>query len=139
MSSNHTIMMSSSRNNTNTSSPTAVPTATKSGLRKPSLLQSTFFGGTAAIFAVNFTHPIDLVKSRIQVSNYGIIQTCSNTMRNEGFAAFWKGLPWAYCREGSYTAIRIGGEGLSFSGIQPFEISKNKFVSLMLLTHTIWL
>jgi len=29
-------------------------------------------------------------------------------MRNEGFAAFWKGVPWAYCREGSYTAIRLG-------------------------------
>jgi len=74
----------------------------------PSILQSTFLGGTAAVFAVNFTHPIELVKSRVQVSNLGVIQTCSDTMKNEGFAAFWKGLPWAYCREGSYTAIRLG-------------------------------
>jgi len=65
-------------------------------------------GGTAAVFAVNFTHPIELVKSRVQVNNLGVMQTISDTMKNEGFAAFWKGLPWAYCREGSYTAIRLG-------------------------------
>lgn len=75
---------------------------------KPSLLQSTALGGTAAMFAVNFTHPIDLIKTRVQVSNEGILATCSSTMRHEGLAAFWKGIPWAYCREGSYTAIRLG-------------------------------
>ena len=75
---------------------------------KPSLLQSTVLGGTAAVFAVNFTHPIELVKTRVQVSNEGILSTCSSTMRHEGLAAFWKGIPWAYCREGSYTAIRLG-------------------------------
>jgi len=79
-----------------------------SDLSAPSLLQSTFLGGSAAIFAVNFTHPIDLVKSRVQINQMGVIQTCSDTMKNEGIAAFWKGLPWAYCREGSYTAIRLG-------------------------------
>lgn len=77
-------------------------------LGKPSLIQSTILGGTSAIFAVNFTHPIELVKTRVQVSQNGVIQTCSSTMRNEGVAAFWKGIPWAYCREGSYTAIRLG-------------------------------
>lgn len=61
------------------------------------------------MFAVNFTHPIELVKTRVQVSsNEGILSTCSSTMRNEGLLAFWKGIPWAYCREGSYTAIRLG-------------------------------
>eukprot|EP00565_Helicotheca_tamesis_P007023 CAMPEP_0185732874 /NCGR_PEP_ID=MMETSP1171-20130828/17809_1 /TAXON_ID=374046 /ORGANISM="Helicotheca tamensis, Strain CCMP826" /LENGTH=298 /DNA_ID=CAMNT_0028402477 /DNA_START=18 /DNA_END=914 /DNA_ORIENTATION=- len=77
-------------------------------LTKPTLIQSTVLGGTAAMFAVNFTHPIELVKTRVQVSHDGIIKTCSATMRNEGIAAFWKGIPWAYCREGSYTAIRLG-------------------------------
>ncbi|KAL7518761.1 hypothetical protein ACHAWX_003573 [Stephanocyclus meneghinianus] len=75
---------------------------------KPTLLQSTILGGTAAIFAVNFTHPIELVKTRIQVSNEGILSTCASTARHEGLSAFWKGIPWAYCREGSYTAIRLG-------------------------------
>lgn len=74
----------------------------------PSILQSTVMGGTAAVFAVNFTHPIELVKSRVQVNNMGVIQTISDTAKNEGIVAFWKGLPWAYCREGSYTAIRLG-------------------------------
>ena len=86
------------------------PTATMGMSATPTLIQSTLLGGSAAIFAVNFTHPIELVKSRVQVSDSGLIQTCSSTMRNEGLAAFWKGLPWAYCREGSYTAIRLGGE-----------------------------
>lgn len=83
-------------------------TATMAELGKPSLMQSTALGGIAAMFAVNFTHPIELVKTRVQVSQNGVIKTCSNTMRNEGLAAFWKGIPWAYCREGSYTAIRLG-------------------------------
>ena len=61
-----------------------------SDLSAPSLLQSTFLGGSAAIFAVNFTHPIDLVKSRVQINQMGVIQTCSDTMKNEGIAAFWK-------------------------------------------------
>ena len=56
----------------------------------PSLIQSTILGGSAAVFAVNFTHPIELVKSRFQVNNMGIMQTCSDTMKNEGIAAFWK-------------------------------------------------
>ena len=46
------------------------------GSNKPSLLQSTVLGGTAAMIAVNFTHPIELVKTRVQVSNEGILATC---------------------------------------------------------------
>jgi len=56
----------------------------------PTILQSTFLGGAAAVFAVNFTHPIELVKSRVQISNLGVMQTFSDTLKNEGFAAFWK-------------------------------------------------
>lgn len=76
---------------------------------KPTLLQSTLLGGTAAVFAVNFTHPIELVKTRVQVSHgLGVVHTCSSAFRNEGIAAFWKGIAFAYGREGSYTAIRLG-------------------------------
>jgi Mitochondrial carrier protein len=77
-------------------------------LTTPTLLQSTVLGGSAAMFAVNFTHPIELVKTRVQVTQDGIIQTCSSAFRKEGVLAFWKGIPFAYCREGSYTAIRLG-------------------------------
>jgi 2-keto-4-pentenoate hydratase len=56
----------------------------------PTLLQSTALGGSAAVFAVNFTHPIELVKSRVQINNMGVMKTISDTMKNEGIAAFWK-------------------------------------------------
>jgi len=40
--------------------------------RKPNLLESMACGGVAAAFAVNFTHPIELVKTRMQASGGGI-------------------------------------------------------------------
>eukprot|EP00538_Stauroneis_constricta_P001217 CAMPEP_0119551440 /NCGR_PEP_ID=MMETSP1352-20130426/4697_1 /TAXON_ID=265584 /ORGANISM="Stauroneis constricta, Strain CCMP1120" /LENGTH=304 /DNA_ID=CAMNT_0007597499 /DNA_START=279 /DNA_END=1193 /DNA_ORIENTATION=+ len=86
----------------------ATTTATMPSFAKPTLLQSTALGGASAVFAVNFTHPIELVKSRVQISQQGIMHTCSATFRNEGLMAFWKGLPFAYFREGSNTAIRLG-------------------------------
>jgi len=76
--------------------------------KKPSLLQSTALGGGTAIFAVNFTHPIELVKTRVQVSSKGVFETCSLALKEEGFLSFWKGIPFAYGREGSYTSIRLG-------------------------------
>jgi hypothetical protein len=45
---------------------------------------------------------------RSGIAESGILQTCSSTLRNEGLMAFWKGIPFAYGREGSYTAIRLG-------------------------------
>jgi hypothetical protein len=41
-------------------------------------------------------HPLELVKVRIQASGLGIVETCKGVMRNEGIAAFWKGLAFAY-------------------------------------------
>eukprot|EP00529_Nitzschia_sp_RCC80_P030642 CAMPEP_0113497058 /NCGR_PEP_ID=MMETSP0014_2-20120614/30437_1 /TAXON_ID=2857 /ORGANISM="Nitzschia sp." /LENGTH=297 /DNA_ID=CAMNT_0000390991 /DNA_START=105 /DNA_END=998 /DNA_ORIENTATION=+ /assembly_acc=CAM_ASM_000159 len=90
------------------SSSSSDATTATSPLKTPTILQSTVLGGSAAVFAVNFTHPIELVKSRVQTSSNGVLTTCTNTFQREGLAAFWKGLPWAYCREGSYTAIRLG-------------------------------
>lgn len=77
-------------------------------LRKPSLLESMGLGGTAAMFAVNFTHPIELVKTRMQVSGNGIGETVTAVMKEEGVASFWKGIPFAYGREMSYTSIKLG-------------------------------
>lgn len=75
---------------------------------KPSLLQSMACGGTAAAFAVNFTHPIELVKTRMQKSGGSIGSTISQVLKNEGVLSFWKGLPFAYGRELSYTSIKLG-------------------------------
>lgn len=47
---------------------------------KPTLIESMVMGGTAAAFAVNFTHPIELVKTRMQVSGAGIGPTVSEVM-----------------------------------------------------------
>jgi hypothetical protein len=48
--------------------------------KKPTLIESMVMGGTAAAFAVNFTHPIELVKTRMQVSGAGIGPTVSEVM-----------------------------------------------------------
>ncbi|KAL3766225.1 hypothetical protein ACHAWO_012227 [Cyclotella atomus] len=80
----------------------------ESTARKPTLIESMACGGMAACFAVNFTHPIELVKTRMQVSGGSIGGTCSAVMANEGVLAFWKGLPFAWGRELSYTSVKLG-------------------------------
>lgn len=79
-----------------------------SGPRKPTLIESMACGGGAAAFAVNFTHPIELVKTRMQASGGSIGGTISNVMKEGGVASFWKGLPFAYGRELSYTSVKLG-------------------------------
>lgn len=73
--------------------------------------------GTAAVTTVTFIHPIDMVKTRLQVSgdgggrNYkalGIGGTVSVIAKEEGIASFWKGIPAAWLREASYTSLRLG-------------------------------
>jgi hypothetical protein len=82
------------------------------------LLYSLVCAGSAAMTAVTFIHPIDTVKTRMQVSgttgarNYkalGVSGTVTTIAREEGIRAFWKGIPAAWMREGSYTSIRLGG------------------------------
>lgn len=69
-----------------TSSPIQAPLAglpftmamtTSPTLKTPSLFESIFLGGTACVFTVNFTHPIELIKTRMQVSGDGIGITVS--------------------------------------------------------------
>jgi len=82
--------------------------------RKPTLIESMACGGLAAAFAVNFTHPIELVKTRMQASGGSVGGTVSAVMKNEGLLSFWKGLPFAYGRELSYTSIKLGACKLYF-------------------------
>ena len=74
-------------------------------------------GGGAAVSPGTVIHPIDTVKTRLQVSgtgsarNYaelGLAGTCSTIAKEEGIAAFWKGIPAAWMREASYTSFRLG-------------------------------
>ena len=82
--------------------------------RKPTLIESMACGGLAAAFAVNFTHPIELVKTRMQASGGSLGGTVSAVMKNEGLLSFWKGLPFAYGRELSYTSVKLGACKLCF-------------------------
>jgi len=77
-------------------------------LKKPNLFQSMGLGGCSACFAVNFTHPIETVKTRMQVSGLSVGETASSLYVNEGFASFYKGLGFAWGREIFYTSIKLG-------------------------------
>ena len=78
-------------------------------LSKPSLPQSIALGGAACVFTVNFTHPIELVKTRMQVTGNGLVHTASSLFRTEGATALWKGIGAAWGREASYASIKLGG------------------------------
>lgn len=78
-------------------------------LAKPNLLQSIALGGSACVFTVNFTHPIELLKTRMQVTGNGLITTTSSLLKTEGPLALWKGIPAAWGREASYASIKLGG------------------------------
>lgn len=80
------------------------------------LLKSVAGAGGSAVITVSFIHPIDVVKTRLQVSggdsrNYkslGVSGTVKVIIKEEGFKSFWKGISAAWMREASYTSLRLG-------------------------------
>lgn len=78
----------------------------------PGLLTQIGLAGGAAVITVTFIHPIDVVKTRIQISaeygKLGMSGTTSKIISNEGFFALWKGVNAAWLREASYTSLRLG-------------------------------
>jgi len=76
--------------------------------RKPGLFESMGLGGLAACFAVNFTHPIETVKTRMQISGASVGTTITETLAEGGIRPFYKGLLFAFGRELSYTSIKLG-------------------------------
>lgn len=75
------------------------------------LLKSVFLAGAAAVITVSFIHPIDVVKTRMQVAPKGqgsLGDIVGSAMKNEGFGAFYKGIGPAWLREASYTSLRLG-------------------------------
>lgn len=79
---------------------------------QPSLLQQVGMAGAAAVITVTFIHPIDVVKTRIQISSeYGALGMGGTTKKiigAEGVTALWKGVNAAWLRESSYTSLRLG-------------------------------
>jgi len=83
----------------------------------PGIIANLGCAGGAAVITVTFIHPIDTVKTRLQVSgtkgardyaSLGLGGTISTIFKEEGLAAFWKGIPAAWMREASYTSFRLG-------------------------------
>jgi len=64
------------------------------------------------VITVTFIHPIDVVKTRIQISSeYGALGmggTVKKIAGAEGVTALWKGVNAAWLRESSYTSLRLG-------------------------------
>lgn len=80
-------------------------------------LKSIAGAGSAAVITVSFIHPIDVVKTRMQVSdgksgvNYralGMGGSVKTILAQEGVTSFWKGIGAAWMREASYTSLRLG-------------------------------
>jgi len=82
------------------------------------MLKSVAGAGAAAMITVTFIHPIDVLKTRLQVSgdgsggrNYkalGVAGSVRVIAAEEGVGAFWKGIGAAWMREASYTSLRLG-------------------------------
>ena len=77
------------------------------------LLKNVFCAGCAAVLTVTFIHPIDVVKTRIQVesnkgNSAGIGGVVKSALDTEGAGAFYKGIKPAWLREMSYSSLRIG-------------------------------
>lgn len=74
----------------------------------PGLLQQVSAAGASAVATVTFIHPIDVVKTRLQVQGGSIGGVISATATNEGVGAFYNGIGAAWMREASYTSLRLG-------------------------------
>lgn len=72
------------------------------------MFQSMGLAGCTALVVVNFTHPIETVKTRLQVNPDFSVKAM---MKKEGPSALYKGITAAWCREGSYTSIKLGMYG----------------------------
>jgi len=83
------------------------------------MLLSVGAAGSAAVITVTGIHPIDVVKTRLQVAgkdavggrdykSLGAFGSVKVIAKEEGVSAFWKGINAAWMREASYTSLRLG-------------------------------
>ena len=102
------------------------------------LINNVSAAGLSAVITVSGIHPIDVIKTRLQISssntdlstnrvkNYkalGIRGTVKTIFKDEGITAFWKGIKAAWIREATYTSLRLG----LYSPIQQSIDPKNQY------------
>ncbi|OMJ19041.1 Mitochondrial dicarboxylate transporter [Smittium culicis] len=69
-----------------------------------------YFGGAASCCAVVFTHPMDLLKVRLQTArgnNTGFVNVVSSIAKTQGVQGFYKGLSASLLRQASYSTVRF--------------------------------
>ncbi|EGD79651.1 hypothetical protein PTSG_10498 [Salpingoeca rosetta] len=72
-------------------------------------------GGTSSMMAATCTHPLDLLKVRLQTAHQaapgtaprGLVQTAVALVHNEGFRALYRGLTASLGRQGTYSTTRF--------------------------------
>lgn len=92
---------------------TATATAATKNVAMMNLLKNVLTAGIAAVLTVTIVHPVDVVKTRIQVASNagtetGLGKTISSAIKNEGIGAFYKGIQPAWGREMSYSSLSLG-------------------------------
>ncbi|OAK98206.1 mitochondrial carrier [Phaeosphaeriaceae sp. SRC1lsM3a] len=92
----------------------SVPELTKSKDVKVTAVSYPFwFGGSASCFATLFTHPLDLIKVRLQTQVPGaarlnMVQMFGHVVKTDGVMALYRGLSAAQLRQGTYSMTRFG-------------------------------
>lgn len=68
--------------------------------------------GVAAMAASSCTHPLDVIKTRMQIieggSKLGMVGIGTDMLKNEGFKALFKGIEACWLREIVYSSMRLG-------------------------------
>ncbi|OBT83483.1 hypothetical protein VE02_06882 [Pseudogymnoascus sp. 03VT05] len=71
-----------------------------------------WFGGSASCFAACVTHPLDLVKVRLQTRSANapttMIATFGHVVKNDGFPGLYRGLSASLLRQITYSTTRFG-------------------------------
>jgi len=93
--------------------------------KKPNMYESMVVAGSTAVISVNFTHPLDLFKTRLQADKFNLTQF----IEKEGIFSFWKGIKAAYMREATYTSIKLGCYGPIKTALNANNNFLMKFVS----------
>lgn len=89
---------------------TALALSSSSAAKAPPPLYSYSFGGMAAVGAVFFTHPFDLLKVQLQTSrkaNLGLWQTVQRIRSQHGLLGLYQGISGGAMREGTYSTMRF--------------------------------